>query len=35
MRKTKLKDSRITQETTKRTVAILPSALGDVVTVSA
>lgn len=35
MRKTKLKQPRITTEKTKRTVAILPSALGDVVTVSA
>ena len=35
MRKTKLKKARITTEKTKRTVAILPSALGNVVTVSA
>ena len=35
MRKTKLKKSRITTEKTKRTVAILPRALGDAVTVSA
>ena len=34
MRKIKLK-ARITTEKTKRTVAILPRALGDVVTVSA
>lgn len=35
MKKTKLKKSRITTEKTKRTVAILPRALGNVVTVSA
>lgn len=35
MKKTKLKKARITTENTKRTVAILPRALGDVVTVSA
>ena len=35
MRKTKFKQSRITTEKTKRTVAILPSTLGNVVTVSA
>lgn len=35
MRKTKLKKSQITTEKTKRTVAILPSNLGSVVTVSA
>jgi hypothetical protein len=35
MSKTKLKQSQIKTEKTKRTVAILPRALGDVVTVSA
>ena len=34
MRKTKLKKVRFTTEKTKRTVAILSRALGDVVTVS-
>jgi len=34
MRKTKLKKARITIENTKITVAILPRALGDTVTVS-
>ena len=35
MRKTKIKKAQIKTEKTKRTVAILPRALGDVVTVSA
>ena len=34
MRKPKLKKSRITKETTKRMVAILPRYLGSMVTVS-
>ena len=34
MRKTKLNKPRITTQKTKRTVAILPRALGSVVTVS-